>query len=236
MRLAILLAVPVFTNGTCQSCQPAPAPAEQAPCASYDGQGDLDAIAESPRFNELAEKLTIEMAGGFTADWDVYSRVEVDTFRLEDLYPEDLLVARSHGDAVVLVPDRPTLTLIEEGLYGGWDCPNERYGYTGHTYDGDRVVVLFHGIYDDDALAEEYEWLEGIEHAFPLDASKDVGAPRMEVCGEIDGETYHYVLHRFVDGAVDTRFYYTSEPDGTLTYGGTWQLGDPLPEWPTRCW
>jgi len=248
--LAIVFAVPVFSNQGCDGCNPggnsgggstdtgtADTGTVDA-CAAYTGQGTAEALAATPRARPDLEQLAMVLNPGFTADEATYDRLLADTTAMGGLQSRvaDITYrAAFPGDRLVVSADASTLAAMQGGTYTDWTCANDWYGLNDTTFSTGFVVLGFPGTFDIAALATEYAAFPGVTAAEPDDYEGD--GPSL--CVTPDGTTWNYV---FDDASGDCSagctshayFYFTSEPDGTVAYVGSWDGTGPAtgqPAW-----
>jgi len=234
--LAIIFAVPVVSNTDCGGCDPSGGnsgtddtaiddtgtddtgdtePVD--PCASYVGFGTAQDAATPRAYPEL-ELMAIDLVGGFTADPDVYGRLERDiseAWGLSEPYLGDITYRPDDdGRHLVVAAGASTLQAMANGTYTDWDCANDWYEMVDIKSATGSVVVEFEGTYDLDALAVEYANLPNVTFAEPQHVLGD--GPT--ICVTIDGDTYHYVFDEATNdcpsGCIDhTYYYFTTDSD-----------------------
>jgi hypothetical protein len=248
--LAVVFAVPVFSNQGCDGCNPGgsggggapdtgtPDTGTVDPCAGYVGQGTAAALDATPRARPDLEQLAIALQPGFTADQGTYDRLLADTTAMGGLQSRvaDITYRAGYpGDELVVSADSATLSAMQGGSYTDWDCANDWYGLTGTSYSVDFAVLQFPGTFDIPSLATEYAAFPGVTAAEPDYLAGD--GPSL--CVTPAGTTWNYVFDDASgdcpSGCIDhAYFYFTSEADGSVAYHGSWDGSGPAtsrPAW-----
>lgn len=207
---ALLLALPVMTNGHCTPSVPS-----QLDCDDHVGLGsDLDLVS-TPRPDPAAEAVALQIGGGFTAEADLYQRVVQDLTELRRQRWAELWVGQVWPDLVVVRPDAATLRAIDDGTWEA--CANERYGLQDAEVHDGEAWLTFDGVFDTQALALEYAALPGILDARTVRTEEgDVVETMMVVSAEAHGEEIRYDLRRHRLSQVET-FAYTCRAGGVCT-------------------
>lgn len=253
--LAVVFAVPVFTNGNCDGCTPGSGGSggggvdtgtvdtgdPGTDCSAYVGQGTQADLDATPRARPDLEQLAISLDGGFTADAATYGRLLADTDAMGGLQASvDGIGYRAGypGDRLLLGADATTLSAMQGGTYADWDCPNDWYGLNDTEFHSSFVLLEFPGTFDIEGLATEYAALPGVQYAEPDYLIGD--GPSF--CVTRDASTWHYVFDDASGdcpaGCIDHVYrYFVSEADGTVTYMGSWSNSAPAstrPSWVTQ--
>jgi len=209
------------------------------------GQGTAEEIAATPREDTNRELLAIGLAGGLTADQEVYDRLGRDLEAIRAMTPAvenvQYLTTNEGKRLYVMADSAATYASMKQGTYQEWDCLNDWYGLEEIIADAPFpatdpwVIVRLKGIYDLLRIAPEYEVLPGIASASPVVA----GFPAIllsSLCVTRDGATYHYFFE-VAGGDAFTTFYFTTEAGGSVELVGIYDprsLGpSPPPGWLT---
>ncbi len=201
-------------------------------------------VASTPRDDEAAEWVALQLTAGMIADEADYQRLTADFDAVRALYPEVWIPYWSYyqdlGVYGHLTPD--AREAYEAGMYHGWDCLNAFYRIlAAQVYEVNGQVsfhFVFSGRYDGPLLAKEYK-----KHA---SGTTDVTAPftfregaQTHAC--VESETrWSYVFEDRWDtcgggGCVYYTYYHIASDAGVLEYIGTHSTdsGEPEPDWLT---
>lgn len=208
------------------------------PCAEYVGLATPDELDVTPRRDEGAEILALELSGELVAPDAIYDRIAHDLATIRAEVPElaqvPVVPAMLHQTLTIGLTDEAAQA-AREGDYDAWACPNALYRVV-ETSILDQVpwaVLQFDGRYDIEQLIPEYTVLEGVTNAYAEEPSKE----------QYDGDvclvssedlTYRYV---FRDGAClvppcDLTYWgFVTDAAGTLETLGSFTTADPVPAW-----
>lgn len=207
------------------------------------GQGTAEELAATPRDDPNRELLALAVAGGLTADQEVYDRLGRDLTAIRRMTPavaEARYLPATDGKSLFLVADSAaTYRAIERGEYREWDCLNDWYGLEQVVTEAafpethPWVSVRLKGTYDLDRIAPEYGGLPGIESANP-DGVPYPAVLLPSLCVTAEGSLYHYFFD-VVSAAAFTTFYFTTSRDGSVDLVGVYDPRSlepaPPPDW-----
>lgn len=133
-----------------------------------------EALARSPRLNDLAELAIVESGDQFVSDDETYRRAAADLALLQsvDAGPSNALGFVPDFLSSLIVSFTPDAGLITDGGYTAWECLNE--AYLGQPTLHDEVglgwkwaVIDFKPVIDVTRLVPEYGSLPAIQFAEP---------------------------------------------------------------------
>ena len=139
LRLGILLVV--FAG--CVAC--GSSEDDDASCANYEPQSPRADLDASPRDNESAELLALELSDGIVATSEAYEMVVRDLAAIGDEAPSFMNVGvysrdwTSHLGPLTL--DAEGLKQLKSSNYTAWNCPNAAYGVSVELTKWDNVSV-----------------------------------------------------------------------------------------------
>ena len=216
--------------------------------------GTEEQLSQTPREHPNLELMALEEAGSFVAPPCLYKRIARDVGFLKERLGNNGEGTRSwevrhsstsDGKTLRLPFDEETAGDIAANDYEAWDCLNSHYGEVKHEVDDDSVVVKLEGIFDLERVANGYADLPGIAEGFgrkpwPV---RPTGSAQSQICLEIDGDSYHYVVVRSHGdcnlGCVhDSGRYFTTTPSGKVCKRGEYNSETdegPAPEWTEIC-
>jgi len=250
---ALVFAVPVMAKGGCDGCDPGTDPGDTSvdtgtdtgidvdPCDAYAAQATEAEIAATPRARPELEQLAIVLSPSFTADPAIYGRLVSDLDAIGDLRSDLAGVTwrpASRGDQLLVGLDTAALAAVDAGTYDAWDCANDAYENEAITPGGTYALLTFDGIYDIEALAEEYAEFPGVTYAEPNGIMGDGST----VCVVRESTTWHWRVDvgsgDCPAGCIHHAYtYFVTGADGSITEGGDWASDMPpitKPEWMDR--
>ncbi|MFB6372819.1 MAG: hypothetical protein ABEN55_06840 [Bradymonadaceae bacterium] len=161
-------------------------------------------VRRTPRSDPNLELMVIDELGTVVAPSCVYDRVARDIGRIREEYGDGRLHypdkpvrydADHDGQTLLLQFDEDTEKAVAAGEYEAWDCLNDHYERTG-LREADHLAL--EGTYDLEQVAESYKGLPGLDQDFDKtvrpDPKDDYTADQSDICFDMKGEVYHYVL------------------------------------------
>jgi hypothetical protein len=166
-------------------------------CADYLGVATPEEAAATPRGNLTGEHLGFYFTDAVVVPLDVYERTLTDFLVLSDLGFTGCNPYVPDPTKLSLTFEEPERSLVVDGSYDAWDCPNALYlGHVETLAGGEFVTLIFDGMFGPEHVAADYESLPGVvaAEAVPYDCHGDEGlpGPRRALHGCAQGDTWHW--------------------------------------------
>ncbi len=187
-RLSVLLVVVMG----CMAC--GSSDAGDVSCVDYEPQAPRDHLAASPRENEIAELLALELSDTIVATPEAYEMVARDLDAIAPSVASIQVYSRDWSSIPMpLELDDEGLKKLKSGNYRAWDCPNEAYGVSLELTKWDNVAVNFGSKrLKRSKLVAEYK---ALPHVTNLSLALGV-VDGPDICLEVVGATRYYIVDR----------------------------------------
>lgn len=165
-----------------------------------------EALAQSPRVNDLAELAIVESGDQFVSDEATYRRAAADLAVLQrvDAGPTNGLGFEPYFLSSVIVSFNPDAGRVTDGGYTAWECLND--AYRGQPTLHDEVVlgwkwaeINFEPVIDVTRLVPEYAGLPAIQFAEPNGVFSGIGCGSSDLCLELGADGQFTWLAQLVE-------------------------------------
>lgn len=185
-------------------------------------------LRQSPRRDEVAERLALRQGRTLVADREAYRRIARDLQSIRNANTEKITLRawpRVGVHSMMLRVTPESYLKIQEGTFRELDCLNRRLGATMHTAQDQFVSLSFNALYHRDRIREIYESHPSVVEASP--STKLGDGDDIELCATELGGIHRYVVsHGSGDcstGCIERIYYgYDVDPQGTVDWVGTW--------------
>lgn len=192
-------------------------------------------LAATPREDYFLELMALDMGGEFTAGPVLYDRLVSDVATIRELYEEVREASYwppfHDGKTLTVTADATTATAIGAGTYHDGDCFNEAYGLEDVVANsGGSFYFTFKGVYDLEALGEQYADLPGVLTAEPAGVVIPAGivGNGPSICALAQDDFFVYLFDAAPALGQDHVFYlFTTEPGSAPRFFGRTRSTEP---------